>query len=110
MNLIEALRVVEDEFSKTGAIKSHTSITRYVAVMAAIAGRDGGRPISVIDLSRALGGESKPNITRTLDVLGDAGMVERHRHPADGRKVDVRLTRRGEVAIKRIEGAFRGAA
>lgn len=40
-----------------------------------------------------------PSMTRTVTALADAGLVERHDHPTDGRQVVVRLTDAGRSLV-----------
>jgi MarR family transcriptional regulator for hemolysin len=54
----------------------------------------GGPPASQHELARAVGIEG-PTLTRHLDQLEAAGLVERMRHPADRRAVQVEPTEAG---------------
>lgn len=40
-----------------------------------------------------------PSMTRTVNCLADAGLVERGPHPTDGRQVVVRLTEEGSAVV-----------
>ncbi|NYI43946.1 DNA-binding MarR family transcriptional regulator [Nocardioides aromaticivorans] len=40
-----------------------------------------------------------PSMTRTVNCLADAGLVERQPHPTDGRQVVVRLTEEGRAVV-----------
>lgn len=40
-----------------------------------------------------------PSMTRTVNGLADAGLVERQPHPTDGRQVVVRLTDEGSAVV-----------
>ena len=40
-----------------------------------------------------------PSMTRTVNCLADAGLVERQPHPTDGRQVVVRLTDEGRAVV-----------
>lgn len=40
-----------------------------------------------------------PSMTRTVSCLAEAGLVERHPHPTDGRQVVVRLTDEGRAVV-----------
>lgn len=42
---------------------------------------------------------STPSMTRTINCLGDAGLVERVRHPEDGRQILVSITDAGQKVI-----------
>lgn len=44
-----------------------------------------------------------PDVTRLLDRLEKAGLVERLRHPGDRRVVKVRLTRAGTALVEKIQ-------
>ncbi len=48
------------------------------------------------DVARAVGIEG-PTLTRHLDGMEEAGLVERRRHPADRRAIQVELTDRGHA-------------
>jgi MarR family transcriptional regulator, transcriptional regulator for hemolysin len=56
---------------------------------------------SQLDLARAVGIEG-PTITRHLDGLEQAGLVERKRDPVDRRAVQVQLTRAGHALHGRL--------
>jgi MarR family transcriptional regulator for hemolysin len=53
-----------------------------------------GDPRTQLDLARSVGVEG-PTLTRHLDVLEEAGLVERHRDTGDRRAVRVELTDAG---------------
>ncbi|HYY02695.1 MAG TPA: MarR family transcriptional regulator [Gaiellaceae bacterium] len=53
------------------------------------------------ELARSLGIEG-PTLTRHLDALEGAGLVERRRDPADRRAIQVELTRAGEELHSRL--------
>lgn len=40
-----------------------------------------------------------PPMTRTINVLAEAGLVEKHPHPTDGRQTVVELTERGRADV-----------
>lgn len=56
---------------------------------------------SQLDLARAVGIEG-PTLTRHLDGLEQAGLVERRRDPVDRRAVQVQLTRAGHALHGRM--------
>jgi DNA-binding MarR family transcriptional regulator len=49
---------------------------------------------------------SKPVITRALDTMGDAGLIDRHRDPADGRNVLIRRTLGGSLHLESLSSAI----
>jgi DNA-binding MarR family transcriptional regulator len=49
---------------------------------------------------------SKPVITRALDTMGDAGLIDRHRDPADGRNVLIRRTVGGSLHLESLSSAI----
>src|SRR5207247_3977148 len=53
------------------------------------------------ELARSLGIEG-PTLTRHLDSLERAGLVERRREPSDRRAVQVELTKAGEAVHRRL--------
>jgi MarR family transcriptional regulator for hemolysin len=61
----------------------------------------GERPRSQLELARAVGIEG-PTMTRHLDGLERAGLVERQRDPVDRRAVQVQLTRAGHALHGRL--------
>jgi MarR family transcriptional regulator for hemolysin len=61
----------------------------------------GERRRSQLELARAVGIEG-PTMTRHLDGLERAGLVERQRDPVDRRAVQVRLTRAGHALHARL--------
>ena len=61
----------------------------------------GERPRSQLELARAVGIEG-PTMTRHLDGLERAGLVERQRDPVDRRAVQVQLTRAGHTLHGRL--------
>ena len=46
----------------------------------------------------------RPTATRTLGVLGDAGLVERAPDPEDGRSALVSITAEGRERLRRLRG------
>jgi len=46
----------------------------------------------------------RPTVTRTLRVLGDAGLVERAPDPEDGRSALVSITAMGRERLRRLRG------
>ncbi len=44
-----------------------------------------------------------PNVTVLIDGLVERGLVERHQHPEDGRRVEIALTAAGRSALARAE-------
>lgn len=44
-----------------------------------------------------------PDVSRLLDRLEDAGLVERHRNTEDRREVNTHLTRRGRQLVDRLD-------
>lgn len=49
---------------------------------------------------------SKPVITRALDTMGEAGLIDRHRDPADGRNVLIRRTLGGSLHLEHLSSAI----
>jgi MarR family transcriptional regulator, transcriptional regulator for hemolysin len=56
------------------------------------------------DLARAIGVEG-PTLTRQLDALESAGLVERRRDQQDRRAIRVRTTPRGQAQFRRLAKA-----
>jgi MarR family transcriptional regulator, transcriptional regulator for hemolysin len=56
------------------------------------------------DLARAIGVEG-PTLTRQLDALESAGLVERRRDQQDRRAIRVRATPRGQAQFRRLAKA-----
>ena len=81
------------------AAASHELSLTEAAVMARLS-RQG--PATIADLARA---ESmKPqSMGTTVAALEEAGMVERKRHPTDGRQVNIQLTAKG-AAVRKTAG------
>ena len=81
------------------AAASHELSLTEAAVMARLA-KDG--PATTADLARA---ESmKPqSMGTTIAALEEMGMVERKRHPTDGRQVNIELTAKG-AAVRKSAG------
>jgi DNA-binding MarR family transcriptional regulator len=95
------------------------SASRSVMLHQAIAGRIGlnSTDLKCLDLARnepsltagrlaELTGLSASAITTALDRLERAGVIERHRDPADRRKVIIRLTGRRDAEIAQIFAAL----
>jgi DNA-binding MarR family transcriptional regulator len=62
-------------------------------------------PATTADLARAEG--IKPqSMGTTIAALEERGLVERKRHPTDGRQVNIHLTAKG-VAVRKITGDAR---
>lgn len=66
-------------------------------------------PHTVRGLAARLG-VTKPVITRALDSLGDMGLLERHRDPADRRNVLVARTVEGALHVERLGDTIRKSA
>ena len=59
------------------------------------------------DLARAIGVEG-PTLTRQLDALESAGLVERQRDQQDRRAIRVKATPRGQAQFRRLATAAKG--
>ncbi|MDG2428470.1 MAG: MarR family transcriptional regulator [Acidimicrobiales bacterium] len=51
---------------------------------------------------------SRPSITALMDGMAERGLVERHRHPDDGRRVVHHLTESGRSALQLADEAVAG--
>ncbi len=51
---------------------------------------------------------SRPSITALMDGMAERGLVERHRHPDDGRRVVHHLTESGRNALELADQAVAG--
>ena len=87
---------------RAAAVSHELSLTES-AVMARLA-RDG--PATTADLARAEG--MKPQSMGTIiAALEQIGIVERKRHPTDGRQVNIQLTSKGAAVRKSTKDAKR---
>lgn len=50
---------------------------------------------------------AQPNLSRLIDRLGSAGLVERRPHPGDGRGQDIHITEDGRALLARMWPAYR---
>jgi MarR family transcriptional regulator for hemolysin len=105
---------VRPESPPIGLLLATTSKVVGRAFNAALAAQGGSIPIwlilnalkserrrSQLELARAVGIEG-PTMTRHLDGLEQAGLVERRRDPVDRRAVQVHLTRAGHALHGRL--------
>src|ERR1700728_1160327 len=82
---------------------SHELSLTEAAVMARLA-KDG--PATTADLARSEG--MKPqSMGTTIAALEEIGMVERKRHPTDGRQVNIQLTAKGTAVRNSAKDAKR---
>jgi DNA-binding MarR family transcriptional regulator len=85
------------------AAASHELSLTESAVMARLA-KEG--PATTADLARAEG--MKPqSMGTTIAALEEIGMVERKRHPTDGRQVNIQLTAKGTAVRNSVKDAKR---
>lgn len=67
----------------------------------------GARPegLATLDIAERML-ERAPGVTRLLDRLGKAGLVQRERDTEDRRRVVVEITREGLSLLERVDGPF----
>jgi DNA-binding MarR family transcriptional regulator len=87
---------------RSAAASNELSLTES-AVMARLAN---GGPATTADLARAEGMRPQ-SMGTTIAALEEMGMVERRRHPTDGRQVNIALTAKGAAVRKSAKAAKR---
>jgi DNA-binding MarR family transcriptional regulator len=70
--------------------------TGQFSVLASLATRGPRTPRELADIERV----QPPSMTRTLNYLVDAGLVDRTDHPQDGRQVLMSITQRGAAVVQ----------
>lgn len=92
---LEVARTYEKELAPLGLRHEHAGVLLAV-------GYDG--PMHIRALGRHLGA-NRQTIVNTVDALETNGAVERTSDPTDARVVVVRLTKKGQSLLRKVEGA-----
>jgi DNA-binding MarR family transcriptional regulator len=81
---------------RTEHVPDHQVSVGAIAVLAQLS-REGERTVGQLAATERV---QPPSMTRTITGLEQAGLVERHPHPTDGRQVVVRLAPAGEALLE----------
>jgi len=96
MAIVRTARRLRQEAFEAGGDLSPSTV-------AALATVERHGPLTPSELAR-IERVKRPTATRTLRVLGDAGLVERAADPADGRSALVSVTAAGSERLRRLRG------